>query len=637
MRTYTDQANLEVIPDAVILIDQASKVKAGSRSARRFFGYAKRDFTELSLHHLLAKDPDLSEPLSLGDLSSDTCDPRIAYTRHKAGGSSGVGYTSRKIEDSANSHFVIFLYLPNPKASVVGNLEASPLKVVKTTQAERKLRKQIETLREVVRILISSLDPQVVLELILDHLQRVVDYDSASIMLQSGDSLSIVAQRKLQSPDQLSIQFKIQRHPHLKEVVESRQPVIIPDTSLDPRWESLPHSNYIRSWLGVPLIGKERVIGLLNLDRSIPWSFTQEDAELTAAFANHAAIAIENANLYLAARQAAERRAILHRVSQEIVAADLEAEEIYAAVHRAAAQLMPAEAFVIVLFDDVNQTFDAAYLIDRSGRIPAQTIPAIHGLTTQIVNSGHSIYIDDTLDPVRLGEAITLSDPQPVRSILAVPMYLRGKVIGMISAQSYNPAAYSDEDQNLLEMLASYAAIALDNAALFKSIEQLAAIDSLTGIYNRRKLFELGRSEFHRARRFHRPLSILMFDIDHFKRVNDTFGHSVGDLVLSQFAQLLKAGIRDIDILGRFGGEEFLIILPETRKTTAVSIANRLRAQIAATFQNIYDGSISLTASIGVASMKDDTHSFTGLIEEVDNALYGAKNLGRDRIKVSGD
>jgi diguanylate cyclase (GGDEF)-like protein len=175
-------------------------------------------------------------------------------------------------------------------------------------------------------------------------------------------------------------------------------------------------------------------------------------------------------------------------------------------------------------------------------------------------------------------------------------------------------------------MLASYAAIALDNAALFKSIEHLAAVDSLTGIYNRRKLFELGRSEYHRARRFHRPLSILMFDIDHFKRVNDTFGHSVGDLVLSQFAHLLKAGIRDIDILGRYGGEEFLIILPETRKTTAVSIANRLRAQIAATFQNMYDGSISLTASIGVAAMKDDTHSFTGLMKKL-TMLYMVRKI----------
>jgi GAF domain-containing protein len=135
------------------------------------------------------------------------------------------------------------------------------------------------------------------------------------------------------------------RHHHPKEVVK---PADNHQADLDPRWR-VSLIQLIRSWR-VPLIGKERVIGLLNLDRSKPWSFTQEDAELTAAFANHAAIAIENANLYLAARQAAERRAILHRVSQEIVAADLEVEEIYCAVHRAASQLMPAEAFVIVLF-----------------------------------------------------------------------------------------------------------------------------------------------------------------------------------------------------------------------------------------------------------------------------------------------
>jgi hypothetical protein len=123
------------------------------------FGYAKHAFSNLFLHHLLAKDPNLSEPPTLDNLSKDTGVPRIAYARHKNGGSFGVGYLSRKIEDSASSHFVIFLYSPTPNASGDGKPASTPLKVVKTTQAERKLRKQLETFREVVRILISSLVP----------------------------------------------------------------------------------------------------------------------------------------------------------------------------------------------------------------------------------------------------------------------------------------------------------------------------------------------------------------------------------------------------------------------------------------------------------------------------------------------
>lgn len=636
MKTQPDQVNLESVPDAVLLIDQNGQVRAASKAARRLFGYAKRDFSSLNLHQLLAKDPQFTVPLAVEDLDTASSLACHACVRHKDGRTTSVQILSNSIEGIDATLFLVYL---NPATwNVVSGQEstASPVKSTRSSQAERKLLRQIETSREVIRLLISSLEPQVVLELILDNLEQVVEYDSASIMLQSGEAFSIVAQRKFQSPDQLSMRFSVQRHKHLREVVESRQPVIIPDTLLDPRWEPISHSNYIRSWLGVPLIGKEQVIGLLNMDRTLPWCFTQDDAELAAGFANYAAIAIENANLFLAARQAAERRVILHRVSQEVVSADLEAEEIYAAVHRAAAQLMPAEAFMILLFDQDQQDFEAAYSIDRGGVIPAQANFSARSLTAQIVNSGRSIYIADTHLPAAPDENTEFNDPQMVRSILAVPMYLRGKVRGMISTQSYSPNAYSAEDQNLLEMLASYAAIALDNAALFKDIQHLAAMDPLTGIYNRRKLFELGRNEFHRARRFHRPLSMLMFDIDHFKRVNDTFGHSVGDLVLTQFAQLLKAGIRDIDILGRYGGEEFLIILPETRKTTAAAVANRLRSQIACAFQNMFDGSIALTASIGVVTMHDETHSFTGLIEEVDNALYGAKNLGRDRIKVSG-
>lgn len=632
-----DQLILEAIPDAVLLFDHNSRVIAGSKSARRMFGYAKREFSALSLPHLLTKYPAHTDPITIETLASCPTPVGTATAHTKKGRSILVQVFTRCIDGPDNPLYLVFLTPAEEKSAQETVTGSNPIQPAKTSRADRKLHGEIEIFREVIRLLISSLDPQAVLELILDHLQKVVLYDSASIMLLNGDSFSIVAQRKLLSPDQLAIRFTLQRHKHLREVVESKQPVIIPDTAQDPRWESMPGSNYIRNWLGVPLIGREQVIGLLNLDRVDPWRFTQDDAELSAAFGNYAAIAIENANLFLASRQAAERRAILHRVSQEIVSADLEAEEIYSAIHRATAQLMPAESFLIVLFHEEKQEFTAVYQIDRKRRMPVQTSAVTRGLITQISSSGHSISIADTADPNSRGELAQIDDPQAVRSILAVPMFLRGRVSGMIFTQSYSPTAYNPEDQNLMEMLASYAAIALENAALFKSIQHLASVDPLTGIYNRRKLFELGRAEFHRARRFHRPLSILMFDIDHFKRVNDTFGHSVGDVVLTKFAQVLKAGIRDIDILGRFGGEEFLILLPETRKTTAVAVANRLRSQIAAAFQNMYNGSIVLTASIGVVSMKDDTHSFTKLIEEADNALYGAKTLGRDRVKVSSD
>jgi diguanylate cyclase (GGDEF)-like protein len=522
----------------------------------------------------------------------------------------------------------------------LANQIALAVENARLSSIEHQQRKQAETLREVTRILNSSLDQQHLLELILDQLARVVEYDSASIMMVAGENLPIVASRKFRIPEQSGMVFRIDSLRHIQEAFERRLPVIIPDTENDPGWQKLPHSNYIRCWLGVPLIGKDQVIGLLNLDKAQPGYYTQEEASLAAVFANQATTAIENARLYESACQAADRRAILHQVSQKIVTVSLEPESIYQAIHQAAAQLMPAEAFAITQYDEQEQVHRAVYLIDCSGRAPQQTTPANRGLSGRILASGQSIYIQDTRDENKLGDVVHFGDPDEVRSVVAVPMRLRGQVTGMLSAQCYQPNAYTEEDLALLEMLASYAAIALDNARLFIHTQQLAITDPLTEIINRRHLFDSGQREYNRARRFGRPLSVIMIDIDHFKQVNDGYGHAAGDEVLYRLAQFVKSNIRDIDLLGRYGGEEFTIILPETELEAAFVTAERLRKGLPENFRQFSlqtasdEGPTTITASIGVATLDGDTPSFSAIVNHADAALYQAKNNGRNRVEI---
>ena len=186
---------------------------------------------------------------------------------------------------------------------------ATALDRLRLFKAEAQRRREAETLREVAAVISATIDRSEVLDLILEQLSGVVSCDSASIMLLSGDAVDIVAQRGLCSEKQLPTPIPVESLPHVQKVLQQSRPLIIPNTASDPRWRGSPDSEYIRCWLGVPLVIQERVIGLLNLDKAQPGFYTERDAELALAFAHHAAIAIENA-VALSTRPAAARAEI---------------------------------------------------------------------------------------------------------------------------------------------------------------------------------------------------------------------------------------------------------------------------------------------------------------------------------------
>jgi diguanylate cyclase (GGDEF)-like protein len=204
----------------------------------------------------------------------------------------------------------------------------------------------------------------------------------------------------------------------------------------------------------------------------------------------------------------------------------------------------------------------------------------------------------------------------------------------MLSAQSYQPNAYTTEDQTLLEMLAANAVVAFDNARLFREVQQLSRLDSLTGVYNRRHLFELCQREFDRALRYGRGLSVVMIDLDQFKTVNDTCGHTTGDLVLAAVALRCRTHLRAIDVLGRYGGEEFTLMLPETDAALAQVAAERLRAEVSGSPIDTPAGPITLTVSLGVAALNETCLTLAQLIQRADQALYAAKGAGRNQVAM---
>jgi len=214
-----------------------------------------------------------------------------------------------------------------------------------------------------------------------------------------------------------------------------------------------------------------------------------------------------------------------------------------------------------------------------------------------------------------------------------VPLRARNESLGvMLLEDRRDGVPFDDEDAVLFQQLAAQISVAIRNAQLYA----LAVTDGLTGLYVRRYFDLRMQEQIAAAARYQRPFSVMMFDIDHFKKFNDTHGHQTGDAVLRQFAELLRHSTRGSDICCRYGGEEMAIVLPETEMEEAALLANKLCAHIRRNvFRGAEDQDLSVTTSVGVASYTEEFERPEQMVAAADEALYQAKQLGRDRVELA--
>ncbi len=238
--------------------------------------------------------------------------------------------------------------------------------------------------------------------------------------------------------------------------------------------------------------------------------------------------------------------------------------------------------------------------------------------------------------PIKVDAFVRSSAGGPVGdngSLLTVPLMHEGELFGAITLVSLRPGSFEDNDLTFLESFAATTTAALHNARLHEKIQQLAITDSLTGLLNRRGFFNYAERELSRFKRVNKAFSLIMLDLDHFKEVNDTYGHPFGDKVLQEMAMICLRDIRKIDLIGRYGGDEFIILLPDTKSDRAVQVAERIRACFESFRFDTEDGkSLSFTASFGVAQAESQTQTLDDLIPQADAALYASKNKGRNQV-----
>jgi diguanylate cyclase (GGDEF)-like protein len=218
-------------------------------------------------------------------------------------------------------------------------------------------------------------------------------------------------------------------------------------------------------------------------------------------------------------------------------------------------------------------------------------------------------------------------------SFVAVPV--RGRIVGVITLLRDERDAFRPEEIDFLRLVAHYVALAVSNAVLFRTTREQALEDPLTGLANRRSFMESYEVEWNLASRLGSPFAVLMLDVDFFKRFNDTFGHPVGDEVLKTIAQTVRSLVRKVDIVGRYGGEEFVVALPGASLDAAMDVAEKVRSTIRQLRFPMANGDgAHLAVSIGVASSNGGGVDAGELIRHADVALLAAKTLGRDRVEA---
>lgn len=275
----------------------------------------------------------------------------------------------------------------------------------------------------------------------------------------------------------------------------------------------------------------------------------------------------------------------------------------------------------------------AAYGALRDTYPHLEIAPGEITLTASVLEAGHPLAIEDVFHTPYMSPR--LAAQFPTRSMLGLPLQVGDQKLGAALISFHQFHKFTPQEIAHGGQVARQIALAFSHVKLLENIRQLSLTDELTGLANRRHLVHVALQEILRAKRFRKEFSALLLDLDHFKQVNDTWGHPVGDRVLQAVVKSCRTQLREIDLLARYGGEEFCVLLPETSLEDAKKIAERLRQAIAQSSVILENGfALGVTVSIGVVSGESAIHSPEALFTNVDVALYQAKQAGRNCVMV---
>jgi diguanylate cyclase (GGDEF)-like protein len=487
------------------------------------------------------------------------------------------------------------------------------------------------------------LDPVKLARIALDETLRILGAERAFLFLLDGESSRLVPHLGRDAGGNDLGELTGYSASLVEKVRHERQALVVTGTEEGEALGSQSMMVYgLRSILVAPLLLDGRLLGVVYLDSRVAKGvFTLDDVDILTAVTHHVSVALETARaaqLEVAVEAANRQRDLAETLREAMtwLAATLDPDAVLRRLLTTVTRARGGERAWLVLGSPGATTVNllpaaADDADDADGVAPDIVDAGAHPELSGLLGIGQpSVYGPETDWP----RVLDGGSGSPA-AWLAVPLVAREEHLGVLVLASARPDAYGDADVGIAAALVGQGMVAYENARLFTQVHHLATTDGLTGVANRRHFFEVAAREVTLAQRRRGALAAVMLDIDHFKRINDTYGHQVGDDVIRGVVARLRAQTRDTDLLARYGGEEFVLLLPDAG-ARGPDTAERLRAEVARTPIPTRSGPVEVTISVGVAYLHPSDTGPDTLLDRADECLYRAKESGRNRVVVNG-
>jgi diguanylate cyclase (GGDEF)-like protein len=401
----------------------------------------------------------------------------------------------------------------------------------------------------------------------------------------------------------------------------------------DPKRGHLPYyaAPVEVSFLGVPVIEDGHLRGVLCADRGGDRPFSEKEERLLQGASEQMLRAIQSERVFAQVERAKYEHerffAALARLNRALTA-----EDVYATTFEATREICDFDFAAITMFDKSTKRHTVVSTMgDAPKGLAGLSFGDNAGIAAMVVKNKHFLPAGGEVrdkDALIFTKKVRLDG---MESLLVLPLICHEEAVGSFAVAAKRPRAFGKDKREMLTVIASHVAVKLTNAQLYGRMEEMATTDGLTGLSNHRTFQERFAEMLARAERTGGKQALLLTDIDHFKKVNDTYGHPTGDVVLRGVAQVVRDCVRKIDLAARYGGEEFAIVLEGTDGNGARQLAERIRAEVQKQQFQSSKGPFGCTLSLGIAVYPDDGRDSKTLIGNADQALYHAKHNGRNR------